>query len=127
MTDEVTDVVTNEGDDPNDLRAEIPAGGAAAAPAMQRDQQAGAASESKPVPYAHAGAAFTEWFNNKARQLVNPTIDLGTKKASVVRLHPDGRLECNVHGGTAEEQQTFVAFEPQYLDQLVRRIGAIGL
>ena len=93
-----------------------------AAAAMQPNAQGGTSSEGRPPDYVDVGAAFTQWFNSKVPQLVNPTVQLGTKQASVLRLHPDGKLECTIHG----EGQTFVAFEPQYLDQLVRRIAAIG-
>ena len=59
--------------------------------------------------------------------LPNTQIRLGTKTANAVRLHPDGRLECSLVASAGEGEQTFVAFEGQYLDQLVRKIGAIGL
>jgi hypothetical protein len=42
-------------------------------------------------------------------------------------LHPDGRLECTLHGEGGESGQQFVVFEEKYLDQLTRRIAAIGL
>jgi hypothetical protein len=32
-----------------------------------------------------------------------------------------------VSQGADESEQTFIAFESQYLDQLVRKIGALGL
>lgn len=53
--------------------------------------------------------------------------DALSKIANAVRLHPDGQLECSLVAGAGEEEQTFVAFEGQYLDQLVRKIGTIGL
>jgi hypothetical protein len=78
-------------------------------------------------PYAAAGAAFTAWFNDRVRRLTNPAVMLGTKLARVVELHPDGRLECEVETEALEPETQFVAFEAQYLDQLVRKIAAIGL
>lgn len=98
-----------------------------AAPALQQDDQSATSAEPRQAEYVHAGMAFTDWFNGKVRQLVNPTITLGTKTASVIRLHPDGRLECSMHGEGGAEAQQFVAFEAQYLDQLLKRIAAIGL
>lgn len=78
-------------------------------------------------PYAAAGAAFTAWFNERVRQLTSPTVMLGTKRASVLQLHADGRLECEIETEALEPERQFVAFEAQYLDQLVRKIAAIGL
>lgn len=119
---------------------EIGSGGitGAAATSMQKDDQADAAAERKDathveaqegkLDYAGAGAAFTGWFNDKLRQLPNPSVTLGTKQAHAIALHPDGRLECVLVGATTDEDaRQFVAFEGQYLDQLVRRIGALGL
>ena len=128
----MSDEVTNETNDAADTRATIPyqqpdAGGATAAAAMQRDGQAGASSEAKPANYVHNGGLFTDWFNDRLAKLVNPTISLGTKQASAIRLHADGRLECALSGVEDGGATQFVAFEPKYLDQLVRKIGAIGL
>lgn len=97
-------------------------GGTTAAAAMGKDETAAA----RQPDYVHIGGAFADWFNGRVRQLSNPSIKLGTKAANVVRLHPDGRLECALHGAEGGEQQTFVAFEAQYLDQLVRRIAVLG-
>jgi hypothetical protein len=78
-------------------------------------------------PYAAAGAAFTAWFNERVRRLPSPTLMLGTKPALVLKLHLDGRLECVVETEALEPELQFVAFEAAYLDQLVRKIAAIGL
>jgi len=52
---------------------------------------------------------------------------LGTKRASVVSLLPDGRLQVEVETEALEPERQSVAFEAAYLDQLVRKIAAIGL
>jgi hypothetical protein len=52
---------------------------------------------------------------------------LGTKLARVVELHADGRLECEIEIEAPEPETQFVVFEAAYLDQLVRKIAAIGL
>ncbi|MET0625738.1 MAG: hypothetical protein ABW250_22575 [Pyrinomonadaceae bacterium] len=78
-------------------------------------------------PYSAAGAAFTAWFNERVRRLQNPAVMLGTKLARVVDLHPDGRLEVEIETEALEPERQFVAFEAAYLDQLVRKIAAIGL
>ncbi len=78
-------------------------------------------------PYAAAGAAFTAWFNERVRRLNSPTVMLGTKRASVIALHQDGRLECEIETEALEPERQFVAFEATYLDQLVRKIAAAGL
>jgi hypothetical protein len=104
--------------------------GATAATAMQRDDagQGNVPGEvQQGIPYRAVGETFTGWFNDKVRQLTNPTLNLGTKTATVVKLHPDGRLECRLHFEDSSEAQHFVAFEPQYLDQLSKRIAAIGV
>lgn len=77
--------------------------------------------------FAAAGEAFTSWFNGKVRQLTNPTLLLGTKRARVVELHGDGRLEVEVETEALEPERQFVAFEAAHLDQLVRKIAALGL
>lgn len=100
--------------------------GAAAAPALQQDAQTDAAAETRQADYVHTGMAFADWFNEKLRQLPNTQIRLGAKTAHAVRLHPDGRLECSLVASAGEDEQTFVAFEGQYLDLLVRKIGALG-
>lgn len=78
-------------------------------------------------PYAAAGAAFTAWFNDKVRRLPNPTIMLGTKRARFVELHGNGRLECEVETEALEPEKLFVVFEASHLDQLIRKIAALGL
>jgi hypothetical protein len=80
-----------------------------------------------PAPYALAGEAFTAWFNDRVRVLASPTVMLGTKRAHVVGLLADGRLQVEVETEALEPERQFVAFEAQYLDQLVRKIAAIGL
>ncbi len=61
------------------------------------------------------------------RQLTNPTLLLGTKRARVIELHEDGRLECEVETEALEPERQFVAFESAHLDQLVRKIAVLGL
>ena len=80
-----------------------------------------------PPPYALAGEAFTNWFNERVRVLASPTVMLGTKRARVVSLLPDGRLQVEVETEALEPERQSVAFEASYLDQLVRKIAAIGL
>ena len=96
----------------------------------QAQTQAEGAADAKPqglAPYAQAGEAFTAWFNERVRRLPSPTLMLGTKRALALKLHPDGRLECVVETEALEPELHFVAFEAGYLDQLVRKIAAIGL
>lgn len=52
---------------------------------------------------------------------------LGTKRARVVSLLADGRLEVEVETEALEPERQAVAFEATYLDQLIRKIAAIGL
>lgn len=100
---------------------------AAKAASMQKNDQADASAEVRQAPYVHIGQAFADWFNDKVRQLPNPSVTLGTKQAHAIELRPDGRLECVLVGATGEDAKQFVAFEGRYLDQLVRKIGALGL
>lgn len=92
----------------------------------QTQTQAQTADAKTPAPFALAGEAFTAWFNDKVRQLPSPTVLLGTKRARVVALLPDGRLQVEVETEALEPERQFVAFEAAYLDQLVRKIAAIG-
>lgn len=78
-------------------------------------------------PYAAAGAAFTNWFNDKVSKLSNPTVMLGTKRARVIGLYEDGRLAVEVETDALESERQFVAFDSSHLDQLVRKIAALGL
>lgn len=96
--------------------------GAAADTSPQEGAQPGAVA----FPYAAAGAAFTAWFNERVRRLHNATIKLGTKTATVVELHADGRLECSLHASAGEAEETFVAFDPAHLDQLLLKFAAQG-
>ena len=115
----------------HDIEAEAGAGAgetavtadSAAGAQAQEGAQAGAVA----FPYSAAGAAFTAWFNERVRRLPNPVIHLGTKTATVVELHPDGRLECSLHASAGEQEQQFVAFEVQYLDQLLLKFAAQGV
>lgn len=111
-------------DEANTLAVDRLAEADAAAEAETRE---GAQPGAVTFPYAAAGAAFTNWFNDRVRRLSSPTVMLGTKRASVVSLHEDGRLECEVETEALEPERQFVAFESAYLDQLVRKIAAIGL
>ena len=99
-------------------------GGGGAAATMRKEE---GQVDPPVVDYASAGRAFTGWFNEKLHLLPNTQIRLGLRTAQAVRLHPDGRLECSLVAGAGEPEQTFVAFEPQHLDQLIRKIGALGL
>lgn len=96
------------------------------------DQQQDAAEgqeppEARQAGYVRIGMAFTDWFNQRLGRMPNAQIRLGTKSAQAVRLHPDGRLKCSLAASAGEAEQTFVAFEGQYPDQLVRKFSAIGL
>jgi hypothetical protein len=77
-------------------------------------------------PYAAAGAAFTAWFNDHVRRLNSPTVWVGTTLARVIELHRDGRLEVEVETEALEPERVFVPFEAAYLDQLVRKVAALG-
>jgi hypothetical protein len=52
---------------------------------------------------------------------------LGTKRARVVGLYEDGRLAVEVETEALEPERQFVAFDASHLDQLVRKIAALGL
>ncbi len=112
--------VTDETDDPIDTKtpAEVPA----AAAGTQEGAEPGAVA----FPYAAAGAAFTNWFNDRVRRLPNATVKLGAKTATVIELHADGRLECSLHASAGEEERQFVAFDSSYLDQLLLKFAAQG-
>lgn len=102
--------------------------GATSTPATtQPDAQGPAQQGSVASPYAAAGAAFTDWFNEKLRQLPNPTLMLGTKRARVTGLYEDGRLAVEIETEALEPEKQFVAFDGSHLDQLVRKIAALGL
>ena len=90
--------------------------------APQEGAQAGAVA----FPYSAAGAAFTAWFNDRVRRLPNACIRLGAKTATVLELHPDGRLECSLHASAGEEEQRIVAFDASHLDQLLLKFAAQG-
>ena len=95
-----------------------------------RRVEGGAAGEEKQTPNGDTviGEQFRGWFNDKVRQLPNPSITLGTKQAHVISLHQDGRLECSIVGASAEEGgPQFVAFETTYLDQLLRKITVLSV
>lgn len=109
-------------DDENSAAEAAETSAATAKAGTQEGAQTGAVA----FPYSATGAAFTAWFNDRVRRLANPAVMLGTKLARVVELHPDGRLECEVETEALEPETQFVAFEASYLDQLVRRIGALG-
>jgi hypothetical protein len=106
---------------------------AAASPAAttqagtQEGAQESAQQGAVAFPYAAAGAAFTNWFNEKVSKLSNPTVMLGTKRARVTGLYEDGRLAVEVETEALEPEKQFVAFDASHLDQLVRKIAALGL
>lgn len=101
-----------------------PAGESAAA--AETETQEGAQPGAVAFPYATAGAAFTNWFNERIRRLPNPTIRLGAKTATVVELHADGRLQLSIHAAAGEAEEAFVQFEPSHLDQLLLKFAAQG-
>lgn len=101
--------------------------GATAAAVTQTATQEGGEPGAVSFPYAAAGAAFTAWFNEKLMRLSNPTILLGTKRARVLSLDESGRLSVEVETEALEPERQFVAFEGAHLDQLVRKITALGL
>jgi len=95
---------------------------AAAEPGAQEGAEPGAVA----FPYSAAGAAFTAWFNERLRRLPNPVLRLGTKTATALELHADGRLEVSLHASAGEAEQQFVAFDSRYLDQLLLKFAAQG-
>jgi hypothetical protein len=95
----------------------------AATPTTQEGGEQGAVA----FPYAAAGAVFTNWFNDKVQKLASPTVMLGTKRARVVGLYEDGRLAVEIETEALEPEKQFVAFDSSHLDQLVRKIAALGL
>ena len=101
--------------------------GSHAGEAPEAKTQEGAQGGAVAFPYSAAGAAFTAWFNDRVRRLPNPVIHLGTKTASVVELHADGRLECSLHASAGEQEQQFVAFDSSHLDQLLLKFAAQGV
>lgn len=115
-------------DDRPDLEAGLRGGGGAA------QQDAGASAELADergvegkigfIHYASAGQQFTAWFNGMLNRTSNPTIRLGTKTASVVALHPEGRLEVEVRGEGEDAETQFVAFESGHMDQLLLKFAA---
>ena len=108
--------------------AQTPGAAAAAAQGQNQDAAAPTAGQAQgPAPYALAGEAFTNWFNDRVRVLASPTVMLGTKRATVIGLLADGRLQVEVETEALEPEKQSVAFESAYLDQLVRKIAAIGL
>lgn len=110
---------------PAQTTAQTPAASTSAA--TEQVTQEGTQQGAVAFPYSAAGAAFTNWFNDRVRRLPSPTVMLGTKAATAVELHEDGRLECEIETEALEPERLFVAFEASYLDQLVRKIAAIGL
>jgi hypothetical protein len=86
-----------------------------------------AGQDAVPADYTATGQLFTDWFNARVRRLANATINLGTKTATAVKLHADGRLECSLHGEGGTEAPQFVAFDPNYLNQLLSRFSALDL
>jgi hypothetical protein len=107
--------------------AQTHAADATTAAPTQAGTQEGGQPGAVAFPYAAAGAAFTSWFNEKLLRLPNTSIMLGTKRVHVVELHEDGRLEVELDTEALEPEQQFVAFEVSHLDQLVRKIAALGL
>jgi hypothetical protein len=100
---------------------------ATTAAATQAGTQEGGGQAAVASPYAAAGAAFTNWFNEKVGKLSNPTVMLGTKRARVIALYEDGRLAVEIETEALELERQFVAFDASHLDQLVRKIAALGL
>lgn len=72
------------------------------------------------IPYATSGEVFTTFINRRLSERGNVTIPLGTKRASVNRLLPDGRLEVEVPDADAStSEKQWVAFDATMLDLLV--------
>ncbi|MCA1567257.1 MAG: hypothetical protein LC803_16715 [Acidobacteria bacterium] len=97
-----------------------PPGGASAATAKE------ITNREQPIPYATSGEVFTNWLNRRLSEKGNVQIPLGTKKATVNRLLPDGRLECEVpdaEGLTSETQH--VAFDETKFDLLLPKLANI--
>lgn len=112
-------------------KSQAGAGGAATGAATQPDApattDASRAQTQEDTPnYAATGEVFTNWYNEQVSKLSKPTVMLGTKQAEVIKLHPDGRLECEVDGAGSQNEKTFVVFDSKYLEQLLRRITALG-
>ena len=100
---------------------------AAAGKAAEGAAAAQAPAKVETPDHVAVGKEFTDWFNDKLNALTRPTITLGTKRAEVIELHPDGRLECEVEGTGSQNEQTFVAFDMTHFEQLIRKITALGL
>jgi hypothetical protein len=77
-------------------------------------------------PFAIAGAAFTAWFNDRARRLDHPLVWVGTTLARVIELHRDGSLEVEVETGTVEPERRFVPLESEHLDRFLLTFAARG-
>jgi hypothetical protein len=93
-------------------------GGATAATARE------SAPAEQPIPYAKSGEVVTEWINKRLSERGNVTIPLGTKRATVNRLLPEGRLECEVpdaDGATSVQQH--VAFDATMFDLLLPNLA----
>ena len=88
----------------------------------------GARAPSGPVafPYAIAGAAFTAWFNDRARRLGHPLVWVGATLVRVIELHPDGSLEVEAETGAAEPERRFVPLEAAHLDRFLLTFAARG-
>lgn len=79
------------------------------------------------LPWALPVLLFALIESAHAPQFFGVLVDVVTKPARVVELHPDGRLECEVETEAPEPDKQFVAFEAAYLDQLVRKFAALRL
>jgi hypothetical protein len=109
--------------------AGLPAGetpGATGEEAAAAGTQEGGESGAVAFPYAAAGATFTRWLNDRLRQLPDRTVKLGAKTATVIELHPDGRLEVSPHAAAGEAEQAFVSLDAPLLDRLILKLAAQG-
>jgi hypothetical protein len=77
-------------------------------------------------PYAVAGAAFTAWFNDRARRLDHPLVWVGLTLGRVIELHEDGSLEVEVETGAAEPERQFVPLQAAHLDRFLLTFAARG-
>jgi hypothetical protein len=96
------------------------ASAAAATTATAQDAAAQDATVKQTFPYATSGEVLSNWLNRRLSEKGNVTVPLGTKRATVNRLLPDGRLECEVpdaDGNTSMQQ--FIAFDEKMFDLLL--------
>lgn len=95
------------------------AGGASAAAAKDTTVK-------QTIPFAKSGEVLTNWINRRLSEKGNVTVLLGTKRATVTALLPDGSLKVEVpdaDGATSVEQK--VEFDATMFDLLVPNLATI--